>query len=105
MNAPTRKEKIEQMLAEDPQDSFLRYGLAMELVSAGQDDQAIDQLRELLRRDPEYVPAYLQAGQAFLRLGEEEQAKQILREGIDMARKVNDGHAASEMSGLLQGLG
>ena len=36
MNAPTRREKIEVMLADDPSDVFLRYSLALELEKEGQ---------------------------------------------------------------------
>ena len=31
MNSPSKREKFEAMLAEDPQDQFLRYALALEL--------------------------------------------------------------------------
>ena len=50
MGATSRKEQIEHMLAADPNDSFLRYGLAMEYASAGQDEEAVGCLRELLAR-------------------------------------------------------
>ena len=54
----SRKEQIEEMLADDPNDTFLRYGLAMEHVSAGDDAAALHCLQELLQVAPDYVPAY-----------------------------------------------
>ena len=48
MSTRSRKEQIEEMLALDPNDSFLRYGLAMEYVSAEQEVEAVACLRELL---------------------------------------------------------
>ena len=32
---PTRREKIEALLADEPQDQFLRYGLAIEFENEG----------------------------------------------------------------------
>jgi hypothetical protein len=33
---PTRREKIEALLANEPEDQFLRYGLAIEFENEGQ---------------------------------------------------------------------
>ena len=101
----SRKEQIEEMLAADPDDSFLRYGLAMEYASAGKDDEAASHLLELTRRDGEYVPAYLQAGQVLARLGREDEAKSTLQAGVAMANRKGDSHAAGEMAALLAALG
>jgi tetratricopeptide (TPR) repeat protein len=105
MSGKTRKEQLEELLELDPDDSFVRYGLAMEHVSAGQDEEAMRYLRELIRRDPEYVPAYLQAGRALIRLGEDDEARTTLRTGITVATRKGDEHAAGEMTGFLESLG
>ena len=99
-----RKEQIEALLADDPDDSFLRYGLAMEHASAGDDAGAVREFRLLLQRDGDYVPAYLQAGQALIRQGDDDEAKAILREGVAVARRVGNEHAAGEMEGFLASL-
>lgn len=104
MSNKTRKEQLQELLALDPNDSFVRYGLAMEEASAGQDIEAVACLRELLRRDPNYVPAYLQAGRALIRVGDDDAAREILREGIAVARRTGDEHAAGEMAGFLTSL-
>jgi Tfp pilus assembly protein PilF len=104
MSGKSRKEQIEGMLAADPGDAFLRYALAMEYAGEGQDEKAADCLAELLRRDPEYVPAYLQAGRALIRLGRDEEARDVLQKGVGVATRKGDDHAAGEMSGFLQGL-
>jgi predicted Zn-dependent protease len=101
----SRKEQIEEMLALEPNNVFLRYGLAMEHVSAGRDEEAVTCLRELLARDPDYVPAYLQASQALIRLGEEQPARDTLQAGIAVAQRKGDTHAAGEMAGFLASLG
>ena len=104
MTGKSRKQQIEEMLAEDPNDPFLRYGLAMEHVSAGDDEQALRCLEDLLRIDPSYVPAYLQAGQALCRLERPDEARAVYRAGIAQAQRKNDDHAAREMQGFLEGL-
>src|SRR5262249_11876497 len=85
------KEKLEELLALDPNDSFVRYGLAMEAVGSGEDAEAVTGFRELLRRDPNYVPAYLQAGRTLIRMGEDEQAGEMLRQGIEAAKRAGRG--------------
>ncbi len=104
MTGKSRKQQIEEMLVEDPNDPFLRYGLAMEYVSAGQDDEAVRCFQELLRVASDYVPAYMQAGRTLARLGREEEARELFRSGIAVARQKGDEHAAGEMQGFLEGL-
>jgi Tfp pilus assembly protein PilF len=102
--AKSRKEQIEEMLADDPDDPFLRYGMAMEYASAGDEAAALRCFQELLQVAPDYVPAYVQAGQLCVRMNREDEAKALYRTGIDVARKKGDQHAADEMEGFLLGL-
>src|SRR4051794_7977065 len=102
--AKTRKEQLEELLADEPKDPFLRYGLAMEHVSLGDDAGAVACFGELFAVAPEYVPGYMQAGQAFVRLGRVEEARTTFRDGIAVARKQGDQHAAEEMQGMLASL-
>ncbi|MGL4549818.1 MAG: tetratricopeptide repeat protein [Gemmataceae bacterium] len=101
----SRKEQIEALLKDDPDSSFLRYGLAMEHASGGDDPAAVAAFREVMARDADYVPAYVQAGRALIRLGDDDGAKAVLRDGIAVARRVGDDHAAGEMAGFLESLG
>ena len=100
----TRRQRIEEMLAEDPNDAFLRYGLAMEMVGAGDDGGAASCLEELLKIDATYVPAYQQCGQCLLRLGRVEEAREVLRAGVAKARALGNVHAAEEMMALDGGI-
>lgn len=104
MTGKSRKQQIEEMLAEDPHDPFLRYGLAMEHVSAGQDDQAVRCFEQLLQTTPDYVPGYMQAGRALARLNRVEEARTMFQAGIAAASQKGDQHAAEEMAGFLEGL-
>ena len=104
MTAKSRKQQIEEMLAEDPNDPFLRYGLAMEYISAGDDAGAAKCLQELIAVTPDYVPAYLQLGQAFLRQGRTPEARQAWTQGVQAAQQAGNQHARDEMQGFLENL-
>jgi predicted Zn-dependent protease len=104
MTTKSRKLQIEEMLAEEPNDAFLRYGLAMEFASAGDTTEALNQFRILVAATPDYVAAYHQAGQILIRIGDPVQARQMLTTGIAEARRQGNQHAAEEMLGLLDTL-
>lgn len=104
MAGKTRKEQLEELLAVEPDDPELRYFLAMEHASAGAADEAARRLTELVEICPDYIPAYLQAGQVLSRLGREDEARAIFRRGIGKAQAKGDIHAAGEMTGFLEGL-
>ena len=104
MTAKSRKQQIEEMLADDPDDPFLRYGLAMEHISADDDLSAVNCLRELIVVVPDYVPAYQQLGQTLLRQGRTAEARQAWRRGVEAAQKTGNLHARDEMQGFLDSL-
>jgi predicted RNA polymerase sigma factor len=105
MAPESRRTKIEAMLAEEPGDVFLRYSLALELDKEGVHEASLARLRELMAEEQPYVPAFFMAGQQFVRLGRNDEARAALRAGIDVARRQADHHAAGEMSELLASLG
>src|SRR5260370_39419520 len=104
MTAKSRKQQIEEMLAEDPDDPFLRYGLAMEHIGAGDDPSAVNCLWELIAVAPDYVPAYQQLGQTLLRQGRTAEAPQAWARGGGAAQKTGNLHARDEMHGFLDSL-
>ena len=104
MPVPTpRMAQLEAMLADEPNDPELRYFLAMEHLSAGDEATGIAKLRELTANST-YVPAFLQAGQVLNRLGQVSEACAILRKGIEAARQQRNDHALGEMQGLLDSI-
>ena len=100
----SRRETFEALLAETPDDAELRYFLAMECLSAGDTDTALRHFQEVMTKLPDYVPAYVQAGQLYTRLGREAEARTTYQAGIAVARKKGDFHAAGEMEGFLDAL-
>lgn len=102
---PSRRERIEAMLADEPGDQFLRYSLAMELDKEERHNESLALLRGLAADTQSYVPAFFMAGQQLTRLGRIDEARAILRDGIEEARRQGNAHAAGEMSEFLAGLG
>jgi tetratricopeptide (TPR) repeat protein len=101
----TRREKLEALLADDPGDVFLRYGLALELEKEGDHEASLARLRELQAGEPPYVPAFFMAAQQLVRLARIDEARSALRDGIEQARRQGNAHAAGEMGELLSSLG
>jgi len=100
-----RREQIERMLADDPDDVFLRYSLALEMESAGEWEAGLEILEALARGTPPYVPALQMAAQHLVARERFDDARRVLREGIEEARRQGNAHAAREMSELLMGIG
>ena len=100
----TRREKLEALLADSPDDSFLQYALAMQCATDGDLPLAVDRMAGLLERDPQYVAAYFQLAQIVVRQGETDRARQLLTRGIEAARRSGDDHAEGEMRSFLEQL-
>jgi tetratricopeptide (TPR) repeat protein len=104
MSAQTRMQKIQALLAQEPNDPELHYMLAMEYVSQGDDTRAVSCFEKLLAVAPDYFPAYHMAGRTLQRLGRIDEARGVLQKGIPIALSKNDSHAAGEMEGLMESL-
>jgi tetratricopeptide (TPR) repeat protein len=97
--------QIEKLLSASPEDDFLNFALAMAMVKDQQFEDAIRQFSRTLEVNPEYIAAYFQRSNALVSLDRIDEAKQSLREGIEVANRIGDTHAAGEMSealGLLE---
>lgn len=93
-----------KFLEADPNDSFSRYAVALELNSLKQHQEAIEQLTELRRRDPDYVAAYYQLGQLYTSLEQWDDAEEAYTAGLVIGRKIRDLHTVSELQAALDEL-
>jgi tetratricopeptide (TPR) repeat protein len=96
-----RLEALLSFYADDPNDPFNAYALALEYRSLGQLEKAIEMLESLQHKFPDYVPTYYQ----LAKLWEEtdmEKAEQIYIEGMKAAEKAHDKHAYQELKAALQ---
>jgi Tfp pilus assembly protein PilF len=99
--ATNRLEMLEQMVSRDPNNTFARYGLAMEVANSGDWARAIVEFRALLQHDEDYAAAYFHAGQTLEKMGELEQARTMYEEGIEASTRKGDLHTRSEIEAAL----
>ncbi|MGB0034494.1 MAG: tetratricopeptide repeat protein [Candidatus Acidiferrales bacterium] len=97
----SRREILEQFVAEKPADAFARYGLALECMKLGDDQAATTHFLKLLETHPSYVAGYYQFAQLQARLGRLEEARKLLSDGVVIATKAGNMHARDEMQAAL----
>ena len=97
-------EQLEKLLAVDPNDAFLLYGLAQEHAKQGSFERAVEFYDKCLSVDPVYCYAYYHKARALESLGRRDLAVSTLRTGFKQAQIVSDDHAAAEISTLLDEL-
>ena len=95
---------LSQILAANPNDTFARYGLAMELVSQNKIDEALAAFEQCIESNPDYVPAYQMSAQTLAAHGNPELAIARLHHGIAAANRTGNQHALAEMSALREEL-
>lgn len=93
-----RMEKLEAMLAEDPDSSFLLFAIAKEYEGLGKKDEAQERYQMLMSKDPDYVGLYYHLGKLLESKDQYEEAVHIYSTGMDVAKKIGDKHAYSELS-------
>ena len=96
-----RRVLLENSLADDPRDTFLRYGLAIQCLREGDVAEGRERLLALIADHPDdQVAAHQMLGQSYAEQQEVAEARAILDTGIALATRRGDWHAAGEMEGL-----
>jgi tetratricopeptide (TPR) repeat protein len=103
--ASSRIDVLNSLLAQNPNDSFARYGLALEYRSRGDLGRAVEEFRALTAADPDYSAAYFHGGQTLERLGQIEEARQWYQRGIEVTTRKGERHALGELQAALDLLG
>ncbi|MBY0307613.1 MAG: hypothetical protein K2Q09_02625 [Phycisphaerales bacterium] len=95
-----RLAKLEKLLALDPADTFVLYGIAQEHARAGDFARAIEFYDRTLTADPAYCYAYFHKARAQQAAGDLAGARQTALEGAQAAHRAGDQKALSELGGL-----
>lgn len=95
---------LSEILSQDPQNAFARYGLAMEYAGRDEVDAALAEFERLLADHPDYTAGYFMAAQTLEKAERTEEAKKQLVQGISSARRTGNQHALSEMQAMLEEL-
>ncbi|MCC6344800.1 MAG: tetratricopeptide repeat protein [Bryobacterales bacterium] len=96
-----RLDALNALLAQDPNNSFVRYGLAQTLLSDGKLEQAAAAFQELIKLHPNYSAAYFHGGQTLEKLGRLEEARRVYEEGVVVSGRNGDLHTKKEIQGAL----
>jgi len=96
------REQLEKLLASNPDDVFLNFGLAMELAKQEPKDAALERFQRVIELDPDYTAAYYQKARLLIGLVRQAEAREVLTVGVAAAERVGDRHAATEMGELLE---
>ena len=97
----SRLETLNSMVAQNPADSFARYGLAMEYKNSGDLEAAMREFGALIEANPDYPAAYFHGGQTLEKLGRLEAARAMYTAGIDAATRKGDRHTRDELQAAL----
>lgn len=96
---------LSEILTQNPNDAFARYGLAMEYSKAGEVERSLAEFNQLLSVHPDYTAGYFMAAQTLAQAGRTEEAKKMLANGISSAQRTGNDHARAEMEALQMELG
>jgi predicted Zn-dependent protease len=81
----SRIEAFEQMLAADPDNAMVLFGLAKEYEKVGRDREVIDALSKYLRLHNDEGNAYGMLARAYERAGRRDEARRTYERGIEAA--------------------
>ncbi len=99
-----RLSQLEDLLKEDPTDSFLHYGIALEYAKKGNVEEAIARIEKLLSEKPDYLGAYYQLGHYYEVVKKDREAIHIYEKGILLAKKLGNIKTMNELREALQQL-
>lgn len=85
------------MLDTQPDDPFLRYALALEHISVGEDDKAQRIFEDLIHTQPEYFATYYHFAKLLERKGEMLRAHSIYEKGLEITKSLGESHAFNEL--------
>ncbi|MCC2545279.1 tetratricopeptide repeat protein [Hymenobacter sp. BT175] len=101
--APSRLQQLLSFYAEDPNDPFTIYALAMEYRPT-EPQRALEFYQKLLTEHPDYVGTYYHAGKLLEQLQKPEEAEKVYRTGLVVCRRAGQRHAGAEVQQALNQL-
>jgi tetratricopeptide (TPR) repeat protein len=105
MSDEGRVATLKQILDANPNDAFARYALGLEYSNCGDTAAALAEFQRLLAVHPDYTNGYFMAAQTLVRADRSAEARKLLHDGVESARRTRNQHAMAEMEGLLDEIG
>ena len=92
------------MLAEQPENAMIWYGLASEQYKLENWAEAAKSLRQVVSLNPNYTAAYQMLGTVLLNTDDRAGAQEAWRNGVEAARRTGAWKAGEHMQTLLDGV-
>lgn len=99
-----RLASLREMLADEPEDAFLRYSVAMQLKGLERLGEAAAEFARLVEGSPDYLATYYHYAGVLHGLGQTERGLELARRGHELAEAAGERHAASELADLIDEL-
>jgi predicted Zn-dependent protease len=99
----SRIDIFEQMLASDPRNTAVLFGLAKEYEKAGRDDKLIETLNRYLDASDDEGNAFGMLAGAYERTGQRDKAREAYERGIETAQRHGHPGMAEEYRMILAG--
>lgn len=93
-----RLEQLFSMLKTDPDEPFLLFAIAKEYEKNDNKPLALQYYLQLTTDNPDYVGTYYHLGKLYEKMEAPDLALEIYDKGMEIAQKVGDKHAYSELS-------
>ena len=100
-----RLQQLFAFLENSPNDSFITFAIAKEYESLQDLQNALKFYLQLVETDKNYVGTYYHLGKLYEQIDEPEKAFFTYKEGMEIAKKLGDQHAFSELAGAKLNLG
>src|SRR6185436_16303434 len=101
---PSKIETFTTMLADQPENALIWYGLASEQYKLEDWVEAAKSLRQVVSLNPDYTAAYQLLGTVLAKNDDLAGAQQAWRAGIEAAGRTGAWKAGQHMQGLLDGV-
>jgi tetratricopeptide (TPR) repeat protein len=92
----TRLESLKELLTQEPNDSFIHYGLANEYYKLGQFEECIAHIDAYLKVADDEGAVYRMLGHSLLKLGRPAEARAAFERGIAAAERHHHPTMAEE---------
>lgn len=103
MGSSDRAQALERMLSARPEDSRLRFGLALEYLASGRTDDGVRELQLYLDAADDEGNGWGRLGAALLELGREDEAREAYETGVAAAMRHGHPTMAEEFRDLIAG--
>ena len=95
-------ENLKALVEKNPDNPLGRYGLANEYLKLEMYEDAIEQIEAYLKLKDDQGAVYRMLGEALLKLGRKEEAKEAYKKGIEAAHRHGHPGMAAEFEETLE---